>query len=111
MTEIGATDRIRGGHQRPWAGAGRHELEPSEAAGAFLYSDGQVHDLGDLGGGDTIAGNLNELGQVVGLSRNTDGIATRLFLQRRDGRMTDLTRWLQNSFNDVAPWTPIERCG
>ena len=36
--------------------------------GAFLYSDGQMHEVGDLGGGFTIPQHLNELGQVVGFS-------------------------------------------
>ena len=35
---------------------------------AFVYSDGQMREVGGLGGDSTVPQRLNELGQVVGFS-------------------------------------------
>ena len=52
---------------------------------AFLYSDGQVQDLGTLGGTQSVARSINDADQVVG-EANTDGdAATHAFLYS-DGR-------------------------
>ncbi|MFC0251621.1 PEP-CTERM sorting domain-containing protein [Massilia consociata] len=40
---------------------------------AFLYQNGTMHDLGDLGGGDSGANDINDLGQVVGWSHDETG--------------------------------------
>ncbi|QOY94637.1 DUF3466 family protein [Massilia sp. UMI-21] len=40
---------------------------------AFLYQDGAMHDLGSLGGWDSAANDINDLGQVVGWSHDETG--------------------------------------
>ena len=106
MTEIGATNY-------GWAEdindrgqvVGWHKPEESSShQDAFLYSDGQMREVGDLGGDAAIALRINELGQVVGFSAvaGGDSHSHAFFYSDDDGRTTDLTRWLMNSFGDVA---------
>lgn len=40
---------------------------------AFLYQDGSMHDLGSLGGWNSAANDINDLGQVVGWSDDETG--------------------------------------
>jgi probable HAF family extracellular repeat protein len=56
---------------------------------AFLYHNGQLTDLGTLGGSFSLAGALNDSGQVVGASSLPGDQAVHAFLYRA-GRMTDL---------------------
>src|SRR5690606_30623112 len=60
---------------------------------AFLYSGGEMHDLGTLGGSHSWAYGINNAGQVVGFAENGDG-DKRAFLYTGtpgvDGSMEDL---------------------
>lgn len=66
-------------------------VEPTEyrRRRAFLYADGQMRDLGDLGGDWATAAAVNGARQVVGLSGNAFG-EPRAFLYAH-GHMTDLS--------------------
>jgi probable HAF family extracellular repeat protein len=55
---------------------------------AFVWQDGQVTDLGSLGGGRTVARAINERGQVAGESDVPSG--TRHAFLWEDGNMTDV---------------------
>jgi probable HAF family extracellular repeat protein len=65
-------------------------MNPREDSRAFLYSDGQMHDLGTLGGASSNAWGINDSGQVVGSS--TFSTATRIYhaFLYSDGQMQDL---------------------
>jgi probable HAF family extracellular repeat protein len=56
---------------------------------AFLYDQGQTHDLGTLGGAFSAALSINNLGQIVGWSVRSDGSETAAFLCQ-DEKMFDL---------------------
>ena len=56
---------------------------------AFLWEQGQFEDLGTLGGQDSIAYDLNNVGQVVGASAVIENLATHAFVWQ-DGQMRDL---------------------
>ena len=55
----------------------------------FLWEDGEMIDLGDLGGGDTQALAINDAGQVVGHSETVDD-DTHAFLWTKETGMIDL---------------------
>jgi len=55
----------------------------------FLYRQGQVHDLGTLGGSSGAAMAINDLGEIVGLSATTSNAEIHAFLYRQ-GRMIDM---------------------
>jgi probable HAF family extracellular repeat protein len=55
---------------------------------AAIWQNGGIKDLGTLGGPQSAANGLNDLGQVVGSAASTDG-STHCFLWQ-DGVMTDL---------------------
>ncbi|HUU98162.1 MAG TPA: hypothetical protein VM487_20715 [Phycisphaerae bacterium] len=57
-------------------------------AHAFLWEDGEMIDLGTLGGANSYGNDVNSAGQVVGFSNNAQG-RHRAFLWE-DGEMTDL---------------------
>ena len=63
-----------------------------------------MREVGDLGGGggSTRPLHINELGQVVGFSAVAGGGFHAFFYSDDDGRTTDLTQWLMNSFDDVV---------
>jgi len=56
---------------------------------AFLYRRGKMIDLGTLGGADSVANDINNQGEVVGLSLLASGTEGQAFLYNH-GRMTDL---------------------
>jgi probable HAF family extracellular repeat protein len=56
---------------------------------AFLYGDGELRDLGTLGGWSSWAYGVNDLGHVVGNSETSDGVGTPAFLYKDDA-MHDL---------------------
>lgn len=60
---------------------------------AFLYSDGEMIDLGTLGGPNSTAYDINDTGQVVGTADSSD--TSGLPFVYSDGEMTDL--------NDLIP--------
>ena len=55
---------------------------------AFLYSDGEMSDLGTLGGETSTAFDINDRGEIVGSSITASGLS-RAFLYR-DGTMVEL---------------------
>jgi probable HAF family extracellular repeat protein len=68
---------------------------------AFLYEDGQMTDLGTLGGGFfSIAEDINDSGEAVGFSTLRSG-ATHAFLYKA-GQMTDLGTLGGNSSSALA---------
>ena len=73
-----------------------------ETGHAFLYSDGIMLDLGTLGGGGSGAWNINEHGQVVGLSYTASG-EEHAFLYS-DGVMSDLNAMIPGD----SGWTLLE---
>jgi probable HAF family extracellular repeat protein len=60
---------------------------------AFLYQDGKTTYLGTLGGGSSLAGAINESGQIVGTSDVAQGPGHSFLYQ--DGKMTDLTELIR----------------
>lgn len=75
---------------------------PDYSNHAFLWDDGVMTDLGTLGGRQSIATAVNELGQVVGFSEVAPGSGERHAFFYSDGRMVDLTEWLEQSFDEAA---------
>ena len=57
---------------------------------AFLWQDGQITDLGDLGGKGSEAYGINDFGQVVGRSPGTDVSERRYAFLWQNGRMEAL---------------------
>jgi probable HAF family extracellular repeat protein len=55
---------------------------------AFIYSGGRMTDLSGFGGDDTTATSINDIGQVVGSSKKSDGSA-RAFLYE-NGTMSEI---------------------
>ena len=65
---------------------------------AFLYDQGQMHDLGTLGGTDGIAYDVNDQGQIVGSSTLGNGLQHAFLYQ--NGSMVDL--FAGDSFRSAA---------
>jgi probable HAF family extracellular repeat protein len=68
-----------------------------EQSHAFLYTGGQMHDLGTLGGAFSYAYGINDFGQIVGWSELADGNGQHAFVYLK-GQMLDL--------NDLLSATP-----
>lgn len=74
-------------------------LYPSRA---FLYEDGVMHDLGDLSpGGSSLAYDINNLGEIVGLAVTATGIRPFLYVH---GAM----RLLDSLLDPAAGWSLVQ---
>lgn len=102
MTGSEATDINASGQVVGWSFGG-------SGAGAFLWEDGILRDLGSLGGGWSFAHAINDGGQVVGLSRTADG-RYHTFLWT-DGIMLDLEPNAAVTDRFLAPHTRINNTG
>jgi len=71
------------------------ELAPSDEDGvhAFLYQDGRLHDLGNLGGNTTSALSINERGDIVGYGTTGPGDTVHGFIYV-DGKIVDVNTLL-----------------
>ncbi len=93
--------------------AGESHLTGAVGQHAFLYSNGQMTDLGTLGG-YSYATDLNERGQVLGNSYTVGNSQHHAFLYDA-GVMTDLgtlgepTAAATNSTNWARRWAPRHR--
>jgi probable HAF family extracellular repeat protein len=56
---------------------------------AFLYSDGQIKELGTLGGGQSLATHVNDSGLIAGTSRTASGASHAFYYSEQTG-MVDL---------------------
>ena len=69
---------------------------------AFVYRDGVISELPTLGGNHNWALAINELGHIVGFSETLpDRHDMHVFLYA-DGELVDLSKWVMESFDDVA---------
>ena len=71
------------------AGQATGEIYVGTANHAFLYSQGQITDLGTLGGGESYGNGINDKGQVTGRSQLSNNFNIHAFLYT-DGQMRDL---------------------
>jgi len=87
MTDLGAATYFANAinDSRQVAGA---LITPTNSAHAFLYQNGNLQDLGALGGEYSAAYGINNIGQVVGYAYTTTGVF-RGFLYDK-GAMTEL---------------------
>jgi probable HAF family extracellular repeat protein len=67
---------------------------------AFLWRDGEMTDLGTLGGSFSRAESINDRGQVVGLAETATGESHAFVWQ--DGRMVDLGALTDGPGSSVA---------
>lgn len=70
---------------------------------AFLWHNGQLYDLGTLGGSISWAYSINNRGQIVGGSTNSEG-ENRAFLWE-DGTLYDLNQYLVNGEDWKLVWS------
>ena len=75
-----------------------------EQSHAFLYSGGEMGDLGTLGGAFSYAYGVNDLGQVVGWSQLAGGSSAHGFMYLQ-GQMRDLNDLLSLA---ASGWTVTE---
>jgi probable HAF family extracellular repeat protein len=64
-------------------------LGPGGGSRGWIYEDGDMTDIGTLGGNRSVASGINELGQVVGVADTNETGINHAFLWE-DGEMTDL---------------------
>lgn len=76
---------------------------------AFLYDNGIMKDLGTLGGSESSAIAINNLGQIVGYSRNIDG-DNEAFLYV-NGTMNNLEDLISDSSIDLSIASDINELG
>ncbi len=95
-------------------GQPKHSRDRATAAASFIAllaaclslpvsaSDWVLTDLGTLGGSESFAYGINDLGQVVGMSRTTGDSSTHAFLYR-NGQMMDLYPLNSEGVQTVGP--------
>src|SRR6185295_5632230 len=66
---------------------------PGGQTHAFLYSEGEMWDMGTLGGQESVAYGINNQGEIVGASSTLYDHFMHAFLWRK-GKMIDLNRFL-----------------
>jgi probable HAF family extracellular repeat protein len=81
---------------------------------AFFYENGNVTDLGTLGGARSEAYGINNSGQVVGMAEDKDGYA-RAFLWDKTNGMRDLGSCYANGINNSGQivgelWDTVNYC-
>ena len=85
--ELGSLARASALNNSEWV-TGTITLSETEGR-AYLYSDGEVQDLGTLGGETSVAVDINESGEILGSSTYGGDLTGSVFLYK-DGVMQDL---------------------
>jgi probable HAF family extracellular repeat protein len=78
------------------------QVAGTKSSRAFLWEDGVVSDIGDLGSGYSIALGINEAGQVMGISWTDASLPQHAFIWQRGSTMVDLGTLGGSYSNPVA---------